>query len=202
MITAIQIKEHRAGRKASGLMGCIDGVSDIPLTSLKGMSWKPADPKNPDCFCHDCRTTWDPEGSIDLELINEGHERACYVYASLLPKKKDTLLELMARTDDALEDFVKAQLELFAKMEAAKSYQEEYDGVSRSYRSMTANKNYGFLKAYEAEIDGLLSKLTGLDLAIRHAKEDADKAEATVRVMETNLSNARKTMRTFLDKNF
>jgi hypothetical protein len=124
------------------------------------------------------------------------------VYASLLPSKKETLLELMAYADDALEDFVKAQMELFAKMETAKSYQDQYDGLTRSYRSMTAHKGYEFLKRHEEEIDMIHSKLTARDLAVRHAKEDADQAEARVREMETKLSDARKKMRTFLDKNF
>lgn len=202
MITTTQIKEHRAGRKASGLMGCIDGVSDIPVMSLKGISWRPADPKNPDCFCHDCRTTWDPEGSIDLELINEGNERACYVYSSLLPSKKETLLELMSLADDALEDFVKAQMELVGLMAVASSYQEQYDGLSRSYSAMTGHRTYEFLKRHEEEIDLLSMKLTKLELAIRHSKDEVDASEAKCRERETSLSDARKKMRTFLDKNF
>lgn len=201
MITTQQIKAHRAGRKASGLMGCIDGVSDIPLTSLKGMSWRPADPMNPDCFCHDCRTTWDPEGSIDLELIKEGNERACFVYASILPTKKEILTLLMSNSDDALEEFVKAQIELFKKNEAAKSYQEQFDGISKSYHAMIDDRSYTFLKFHEAEIDELESKLTQLVIVISQAKEDVKKAEATVREKEKALSEARQKIREFVDKN-
>ena len=200
-ITTQQIKEHRAQRKASGLVGCIDG-SDGPSMSLKGISWRPEDPKNPHCFCHDCRTTWDPEGDIDLELINEGNQRACYVYASLIPSKKNVLRELMAHADDALEDFVKAQMDLVGKMAIAKSYQEEYDGLSRSYRGMTGNQSYTFLKQNEQESDLMEMKLSKLRHAIRDSKGGTDTAEIKCCEMETILSKARKTMREFLDTNF
>ena len=56
----------------------------MPLNSLRGISWRPADPKNPHCFCIDCRETWDADGSIDAELIREGNDMACYTYESLL----------------------------------------------------------------------------------------------------------------------
>lgn len=200
-ITTKQIVAHRDGRKKSGLVGCIDG-SDTHINSLSnGISWRPADPMNPHCFCHDCRTTWDPEGSIDLELIKEGNERACFTYASLLPKKKEVLLDMMARSDDALEDFVKAQMRLFSKVEATKSYQRQYDGLSRSYSAMTNNQSYTFLKRYEEDIDNVSSKLTSLELAIQHAKEDVIDAEATVREKEKALSEARQKIREFVDKN-
>lgn len=82
-ITPEQILKHREMRKKCGLVGCIDG-SDGPLNSLSGISWRPADPKNPSCFCHDCRTVWDKEGTIDAELVNTGHKMACYTYENLL----------------------------------------------------------------------------------------------------------------------
>lgn len=85
-ITADQILSHRAGRKMAGLTGCQDG-SDMPLGSLSGISWRPADPLNPSCFCVDCRSSWDKEGKIDADLVNGGHKMACYVYESLLPKE-------------------------------------------------------------------------------------------------------------------
>ena len=200
-ITTKQIVAHREGRKKSGLVGCIDG-SDTHINSLSnGISWRPADPMNPHCFCHDCRTTWDPEGSIDLELIKEGNERACFVYASILPTKKEILTLLMSNSDDALEEFVKAQIELFKKNEAAKSYQEQFDGISKSYHAMIDGRSYTFLKFHEAEIDELESKLTQLVIVISQAKEDVKKAEATVREKEKALSEARQKIREFVDKN-
>jgi hypothetical protein len=202
MINTDQIKAHRAQRKAAGLVGCIDGVSDLPLYSMRGMTWRPADPKNPHCFCHDCRTTWDPEGSIDLELINEGNEQACFTYASLLPKRKDRLLELMSDSDDALEDFVKAQMDLFAKMDMVKSYQEKLDKLTSSHKIMTVNKSYDFLKHYEAEIDGLESKMRDMMETLKRASEDSDAAEANCRRKGADLSRARSVMREFLETNF
>jgi len=201
-VTVEQIIAHREGRKKSGLVGCIDGVSDIPLTSLKGMSWRPADPMNPDCFCHDCRTTWDSDGSIDLELIKRGNERACYVYASILPTKKMTLLELMSKTDDALEDFVKAQMELFAKMEIIKDFGEKIAAKEDSYSCMTRGKSYEFLKAYEQETDLIEMEIRRLKTFRSYHEKDAAELEAKVREKETILGDARKKMRAFLDKNF
>ncbi len=83
LVTPSDIINHRMWRKASGMVGCMDG-SDIPLYSLKGISWRPADPKNPSCFCFDCRDTWDADGTIDAELVNSNHSRARDAYAPLL----------------------------------------------------------------------------------------------------------------------
>jgi hypothetical protein len=87
-ITPAQIIAHRAARKDAGLLGCITskpksnrivfGYSDV-------YSWRPADPMNPHCFCIDCRELWDSDGSIDVQLVNNGHKWACHTYASLLP---------------------------------------------------------------------------------------------------------------------
>lgn len=84
-ITPQQIKDHRAARKAAGMVGCKDG-SDMPLDSLKGISWRPADPMNPSCFCHDCRDSWDSDASVDVQLIQNGNTSALWTYASLLPE--------------------------------------------------------------------------------------------------------------------
>ena len=200
-ITTEQIKQHRKEQKESGVVGCKNG-DDMPLQSLKGISWRPADPMNPSCFCHDCRTTWDPEGSIDLEVINKGNEQACVTYASIIPDKKETLMVLRCATDDALEDFVAAQMELVVKMDDLKSYQEMYDGFNRSHSALTSRLDYTFLKTYESEIDKIESDLKIADIAIRHSKEEVDKAEAKCRETEDILRDARKTERDFFDKNF
>ena len=85
-ISPSDILAHRSRRKQAGLVGCKDG-SDMPLSSLSGMSWRPADPMNPSCFCFDCRDTWDADGLIDLHLLQNGHERAVDTYASLFSHK-------------------------------------------------------------------------------------------------------------------
>ena len=94
-VTPSQIREHRALRRIAGLIGCKDG-SDAPLNSLKGISWRPTDPKNPSCFCTDCRGTWDTDGTIDAELVNAGHQRAVYTYESLL---RSPLFRALTRFD-------------------------------------------------------------------------------------------------------
>jgi hypothetical protein len=200
-ITTKQIILHREGRKKSGLIGCIDG-SDVPLGSMSGISWRPDDSANPNCFCHDCRALWDPDGTIDLKLIQDGNKRACYVYSSLLPSKKEMLMELRSKSDDALEDFVKAQLELFTAMNDVKKYQKSYEDLSKSYSALTENQSYTFLKMYEVEIDKIESDMTATRMRIRHHKNLADAAEAKVKNTEIVFSEARKKEREFFETNF
>lgn len=82
------IKNFRAARKAAGLTGCITGMPN-PAMDFLGyrdiQSWRPVDPMNPHCFCFDCRDLWDPEGLIDLKLIQMGHPSAVWTYAAILP---------------------------------------------------------------------------------------------------------------------
>lgn len=87
-ITPQQIINHRATRKAAGLVGCITGRPE-PEMNFFGysdvQSWRPADPMKPHCFCFDCRELWDNDASIDLQLILDGHRWARETYAELLP---------------------------------------------------------------------------------------------------------------------
>ena len=200
VVTTEQIIAHRAVRKTSGLMGCLTG-EDLPLHSLKGISWRPADPMNPGCFCHDCRSLWDKDGSIDLELIKQGNERALFTYASILPSKKDILRDLRAKTDDALEDFVTAQNALAAKLDIIKDFDEKIKDKESSYSSMTKGMSYAFIKAYEAEIDGIDSEIRRLKTLKSYHEKDATELEAKCRQTETALTNARNKERVFIDKN-
>lgn len=198
-VTVDQIIAHREGRKKSGLMGCITG-EDLPLYSLKGMSWRPEDPMNPGCFCHDCRSLWDKDGSIDLELIKRGNERALFTYASILPSKKDILRDLRSKTDDALEDFVTAQNALAAKMNIIKDFDEKIANKEESYSSMTRGKSYAFLKAYEADTDLLEMEIRRLKTFRSYHEKDATELEAKCRETETALINARNVERDFIEK--
>ena len=199
-ITTEQIIAHRERRKASALTGCIDG-SDRYINSLSnGISWRPADPMNPHCFCHDCRSLWDSEGSIDLELIKKGNEHACFTYASILPTKKDILRDLRSKTDDALEDFVKAQMDLFAKTEEIKEAQEEYDRRS-DLLSVMNSKDYTYLKAHEAEMDYMDRDLFIRNNHITSLKSKEFELEEKCRTMEAALNAARKAEHEFLEKN-
>jgi hypothetical protein len=102
-ITPQQIVKQRDARKKAGLVGCQDG-SDMPFRSLRGISWRldtkgrapdhpDFDPDDPHCFCHDCRRTFDPDGTHDLKLINMGNTEAIRVYSDLiqqtLPKRSN-----------------------------------------------------------------------------------------------------------------
>ncbi len=99
-ITPAQIVAHRKLRKATGMLGCLlTGVEDMPLHSMRGICWKvdakgryadhpEYDPKDPGCFCFDCRGIFDPEGEVDAELVNARHTRACWVYENLLPAEE------------------------------------------------------------------------------------------------------------------
>lgn len=195
-----QILSHREKRKRSGLIGCKDG-SDTPLGSLSGISWRPEDPMSPHCFCHDCRTTWDPEGTIDVELITAGNTRARFTYASLLPSKKETLLELMTLSDDALEDFVKAQLRLVQTTETLAALQNTRNIKRTTYDHMNG-QGYEFVKTYEVEIDTLHDELARIDRQMRPLKDEVAELETECNTMGHALTAARMKMRTFLDTNF
>ena len=99
-ITPEQIVEQRAARKKSGLVGCQNGL-DMPLASLQGISWRmdtkgrapdhpEFEPNDPHCFCHDCRRSFDPDGTHDLQLINMGNKQAIHVYGDLIRKTLPT----------------------------------------------------------------------------------------------------------------
>jgi len=94
-LTPQQIQDFRAAKKAAGVYGCQS--EDDRLYSYRGISWKVDakgryadqegyDPEDPACFCHDCRTTFDPDATVDLKLLQNGHDVACQVYADLLPE--------------------------------------------------------------------------------------------------------------------
>lgn len=120
-VTAQQIVSHRATRKATGMMGCLlSGVEDAPLMSLRGICWRvdakgrfagnpDFDPKDPGCFCFDCRGMFDPDGTVDAELVNDRHPRAWWVYEDLLPQAerpaKPENPPASPEPDDANEDY-------------------------------------------------------------------------------------------------
>lgn len=91
-ITSSQILAHRSTQKeaalAGGKPGCITG-RPVPEMSFFGykdvQSWRPEDPMKPYCFCFDCRTLWDGDASIDLQLLTEGHVIAKQAYKELFP---------------------------------------------------------------------------------------------------------------------
>lgn len=119
-----------------------------------------------------------------------------------MPSNKDILRDLRSNTDDALEDFVKAQMTLFAKMDIIKDFDAKIAAKENSYSDMTRGKSYEFLKTYEPEIDLLDAEIQRLKAFKSYHEKDASKLEMKCLETETALSNARKVEREFLDKNF
>ncbi len=98
-ITAQQIINHRAARKAAGLVGCVSGrpvpemdffgYRDVQIWNRDAQGRLNGDPdfnrKDPYCFCFDCRGAFDPKAEVDLELVQSSHARALEVYGDLFP---------------------------------------------------------------------------------------------------------------------
>ena len=97
-VSPSQIVDHRESRKASGLVGCITGrpvpefdffgYRDVQIWNIDASGRLNGDegfnPRDPGCFCFDCRGAFDPRGEVDAELVNEGHARATEVYQSVI----------------------------------------------------------------------------------------------------------------------
>lgn len=112
-ISPIQIVKHRALRKAAGLTGCISGrpVPEMDFFGYKDVQiWfrdasgrlngdADFNRRDPYCFCFDCRDAFDPEGTLDAELVNEGHKRARIIYASLLQEPVAEVLPARTLTE-------------------------------------------------------------------------------------------------------
>lgn len=105
-VTVSDITCHREWLKASGATGCITGqpppqrlydffgFRDIKIwyrdATGRMNGDEGFDPKNPACFCFDCRSTFDPSGTIDCEIVNAGDKRACEAYAPLISNLTNT----------------------------------------------------------------------------------------------------------------
>lgn len=202
-LTTDDIIAHRVSRKESGSVGCKDGSDALPggLLSMRGISWRPMNPMNPSCFCHDCRTQWDPTGTIDLELLKQGNSRALFTYESILPSKKDILSELRRKTDDALENMVKTQTFLMETANTLRDTENDLDSKRNLYEYLTSNMMYSMNATNEEarvvgkQIDKLTRKVTVL-------KEKVTSLEDCCRSMGVAYIAARKKEMEFLDKNF
>jgi septal ring factor EnvC (AmiA/AmiB activator) len=153
----------------------------------------------PSCFCHDCRSLWDKDGKIDLALIKMGHELARHTYASILPSKKDILRDLRSNTDSALEDFVKAQMELFAKMNDMKQAQADYDKQSAVLSDMNS-RDYTYLKSHEAEMDEIERDLFIRYNYIKSLEREETRLEEICHKAEAALKAARKAEHDFIEE--
>ena len=81
------ILAHRAHKKNSGVTGCKTKRSyPTALLGYKDIwTYYPTDPMNPECFCVDCRGEWDPDGTLDFQILQEGNVDAQRAYVELLP---------------------------------------------------------------------------------------------------------------------
>lgn len=98
IVSPSQILSHRESRKNAGLVGCITGrpepemdffsFRDVQIWNRDASGRLNGDegfnPRDPWCFCFDCRDTFDPHGTTDAELVNEGHSRATEVYQTVI----------------------------------------------------------------------------------------------------------------------
>ena len=108
---------------------------------------------------------------------------------------------LRCATDDALEDFVKAQFQLENKTNEIKHVQELNNKKNESYTYMN-NQGYAFLKTYEADIDNLYSEILRTDARIQNLKDQQNALEVQCTETGNALNEARKKEREFLEKNF
>lgn len=203
-ITVEQIKTHRATRKESGVAGCVNGEDALPagLTNMKGISWRPMNPLNPSCFCHDCRGLWDPTGTIDLELLKKGNTRALFTYSSILPSKKDILRDLRSKTDDALEDFIKTQSFLTHTLAELNEVEKELDTKNKLYEYLSTH-GYMFSNnpRMKEETDLLSEQLNEQTHRVSTLQQKIADLEESCRSMERTYVTARKNEMEFLDKN-
>ena len=115
--------------------------------------------------------------------------------------KREALRDLRSKTDDALEEFVKAQIALFAKMDEVKKANVAYEGLKNRLDELLRNTDYRFLKIREKEID-----MMELDLHVRKSYIDSLKSEEfgleqVCVAKEAALTEARKAESDFLDNN-
>lgn len=116
-----------------------------------------------------------------------------------LPSNKDILRDLISKKEDALEEFVKVHMELFAKVKETEKAKAERDRVSERLSEMSG-RDYGFLKAHEREMDEM-----ELDLHVRYnhiqtLDHESYELEEKCRIAEAALNAAKKAESEFLEK--
>lgn len=109
----------------------------------------------------------------------------------------ETLIILRSKTDDALEDFVRAQMQLFAKMEETMKVRRTYNLLVSLYESMT-KKSSSFLIAHQSEMTKLTNDIEMKAEVLACLKDDEEYLTAACREAESALNTARKTEQAFL----
>jgi hypothetical protein len=111
----------------------------------------------------------------------------------------ETMIILRSKTDDALEDFVKAQIYLQLKMEEIESLKKKHEKVADKCDRMS-RRGSNYLYYNHRKIEDLLQKMQDIQMDIQFEDERAKEMEDACRNAEKALSDARKAERDFLNK--
>ena len=111
----------------------------------------------------------------------------------------ETMIILRSKTDDALEDFVKAQIYLQLKMEEIEALKKKHEKIADKCDRMS-RRSANYLYYNEHKIDDLLQKMQDIQMEIQFEDERAKEMEDACRIAEKALSDARKAEREFLNK--
>jgi hypothetical protein len=135
-VTPMEILENRKARKEAGMVGCLSrkptveydftGYRDVQCWNIDTKGRFPDqqgyDYTSPNCFCFDCRGSFDSKGLTDAELVNAGIPRACFVYASLLDKQAVAEPEAEPEGDDDDYDHVEGMCQDCEKKDATNRF--------------------------------------------------------------------------------
>ncbi len=137
-VTPMEILANRDARKAAGMVGCMSrkpvteydfyGYRDVQCWNVDTKGRFPDqegyDYTSPNCFCFDCRNSFDSKGLIDAELVNAGNPRACFVYANLLNNQPlpDVNEPEAEPEEDHQDDYVEGMCQDCEKEEATQRF--------------------------------------------------------------------------------
>jgi hypothetical protein len=111
----------------------------------------------------------------------------------------ETMIILRSKTDDALEDFVKAHLYLQLKLKEIEALKKKHEKIADKYDIMS-RRNANYLYYNQDKLEYLMQKMQDCQMDIQFEDEEAKKMEDACRIAEKALSDARKAEREFLNK--
>jgi hypothetical protein len=111
----------------------------------------------------------------------------------------ETMIILRSKTDDALEDFVKAQIYLDLKLKEIETLKKKHEKIADKYDRMS-RRSANYLYYNHRKMEYLLQKMQDIQMDIQIEDERAKEMEDACRNAEKALSDARKAEREFLNK--
>jgi hypothetical protein len=111
----------------------------------------------------------------------------------------ETMIILRSKTDDALEDFVKAQIYLQLKMQKVEALKKKHEKIADKCDRMS-RRGANYLYYNHRKMEDLLQKMQDIQMDIQFEDERAKEMEEACRTAEKALSDARKAERDFLNK--